>query len=125
MVVVRSQELDALETPNGNILTALATPSRGATEVRLVRQRQEPGGFNPPHSHDREEVMLQLEGRVSVSCEGQEVILESGDALIIPAGTLHRVTNAGDVPADWLIVSPAGTRFFSESGEEMKPGWVS
>ncbi|GGQ96542.1 cupin domain-containing protein [Deinococcus ruber] len=112
------------ETPNGNSVTALATPSLGATDISVIRQRQRPGGFNPPHFHDREELTVLLEGRVNVSVNGEQTTLEAGDTLLIPASVLHSIENTGDTDAQWLIVSAAGIRFFSEAGDEMHPGWA-
>jgi quercetin dioxygenase-like cupin family protein len=67
MTVVHSNELQFIETPGGNFGSGLATPSRGAAEVSVIRQRQQPGGANPPHMHDREEVMVLLAGAVTVT----------------------------------------------------------
>ena len=63
----------------------MATPSRGATDVSIIRQRQEPGGFNSRHTHDREEVTTVLSGTVTV---------------IIPAETVHQFANSGSVEAE-------------------------
>ena len=124
MKLIRIQDTQELETPNGNFGTGLATSSKGAQELSVVRQRQIPGGFNPLHTHDAEEVMAMLEGKVTVSSEGQETSLEQGETLIIPAGLAHRVDNIGTEDAQWLIISKVGVRFFRENGDEALPGWA-
>lgn len=124
MIVIRAQDTQAIETPNGNFGTSLATPRLGARDVTVVRQRQTPGGFNPAHTHDREEVMVLLAGAVTVSAGDARHELFPGDALIVPAGTPHRVDNPGDTDAEWLIVSPVGVRFFRDTGEEAHPAWI-
>ena len=124
MVVIRVQDTRSIETPNGNHGAALATPSLGATEVTVVRQRQTPGGFNPAHTQSREEVMVLLSGEITVSAGDERFELVSGDTLIVPAGVLHRVDNSGAVDAEWLIVSAAGGQFFREGGEEARPAWM-
>ena len=124
MIVIKASQMQAIETPNGNFGTSLATPSRGANEVSVVRQRQSPGGFNPSHTQNHEEVMVQLSGSVTVSSGEEKIVLEPGDTLIIPAQTLHRVDNTGETDAEWLIVSKAGVKFFRETGEEAIPGWA-
>ncbi|MBZ9751098.1 cupin domain-containing protein [Deinococcus sp. HMF7604] len=116
--------MQALETPNGNWGTALATPRLGATEVTVIHQRQQPGGFNPLHRQSREEVMVMLVGEVTVSQGDERVRLGAHDTLIMPAEILHRVDNTGDVDAEWLIISPAGMRFFRDTGEEASPPWL-
>ncbi|HRA33258.1 MAG TPA: cupin domain-containing protein [Thermomicrobiales bacterium] len=124
MNVFRASELAFIETPGANATAAIATPSRGAEDVSIVRQRQQPGGGNPAHFHDREEVMIVTRGSVAVTLGGESVMLGSGDTLIIPARTAHQLSNAGDDEAEWLLVAPAGVGFFREDGERADPLWA-
>ena len=124
MKLLRAAEQTETATPNGNASTALATPSRGARDVSVIRQRQAAGGFNPPHFHDREEVLILLAGSVTVRSESQSLTLHAGDSLLIPAQIVHSTENTGEADAQWLIVSAAGIRFFAASGEEMQPRWA-
>ena len=123
MIVVHGDELRFIETPGGNLGSGLATPSRGAEEVSIIRQRQRPGGANPEHTHDREEVMVLLAGTVTVTVAGEPHPLGPGDAVIVPPGTPHQVRNSGADAAEWLLVAPAGVRFFHPTGEEGIPPW--
>jgi len=91
--------------------------------VSVIRQRQQPGGCNPLHTHDREEVMLIVTGEVTVTVGDETTVIGAGDTLIIPAGTPHQVTNAGADPAEWLLIAPAGVRFFHADGAEGAPPW--
>jgi len=124
MTIVRDGDVNMLQTPGGMETGSLASPGCGATEVLALRQRQQPGGQNPPHRHDREEVMVQMAGTATVSISDEETQLSPGDTLIVPAQAVHRVTNRGDEPAEWLLVAPAGLRFFTPDGEEIKPAFV-
>ncbi|MFB9991389.1 cupin domain-containing protein [Deinococcus oregonensis] len=124
MNVIRAQDTLTIETPNGNHGTALATPQHGARELSVVRQRQVPGGFNPAHTQNREEVMVLLTGRVTVTSGNDRILLEAGDTLIVPARLMHRVDNTGTLDAEWLIISPAGVQFYRETGEEAHPAWL-
>ncbi|MGN6563613.1 MAG: cupin domain-containing protein [Thermomicrobiales bacterium] len=123
MAVVHGSTLQFVETPGGNFGSGVATPSRGATEVSVIRQRQLPGGANPAHTHDREEVMVVLAGMVTVTVAGEARALGAGDALIVPPRTSHTVANSGAEPAEWLLIAPAGVRFFHTNGEEGSPPW--
>lgn len=123
MTVVRFDALDLTDSPNGNASVPIATASRGAGEVSIIRQRQQPGGFNPSHTHDREEAMVVLEGSLDVTSDGETHTLHAGDTIVIRANTAHQLRNAGDEPAEWLLVAPAGYRFYRESGEEATPAW--
>ena len=122
--VIRHGDVRLLETPGGNHTGGLATAGRGAGEVCIYRQRQLPDGGNPPHSHDREEVLVMTVGRASVTVAGERIEIGPGDTVIVPPRTLHRVEAWGDEPAEWLIVATAGVRFFREDGEEAVPTWA-
>lgn len=124
MHVIHDKDTQTLETPNGNFGTSLATPNIGAHDVSVIRQRQLPGGFNPIHTHDREEVMILIAGGVTLSSGEERVVLSAGDTVIIPANTPHRLDNTGDTDAEWLIISAAGVRFYRETGEEAYPDWA-
>ena len=123
MTVIYGNEIRFIETPGGNFGSALATPSRGATEVSVIRQRQQPGGANPAHVHDREEVMVLLAGTVTVTVAGKPHALSPGDVVIVPPRTAHEVENAGAEPAEWILSAPAGVWFFHATGEEGFPPW--
>lgn len=123
-LIVRGSDVQLLATPGGNHTDSLATKGRGATEVSVILQQQEPGGQNPPHTHDREEVMVLRQGSVTVQVGEERVALAAGDTLIVPARTLHRIENTGTERAEWLLIAPAGVRFFGATGEEMVPAWV-
>jgi quercetin dioxygenase-like cupin family protein len=124
MLVIRHTEIEAVETPGGNHTAGLATPSRGAHEVSVIRQRQLPGGSNPPHYHDREEAIVLLSGTVSALVDGDQAELTPGDTLIVPAQARHQLRNSGGEPAEWLLIAPRGVRFFRPDGEESRPSWA-
>ena len=53
------------------------------------------GGF-PPHSHPGEEIAYVIEGLLEYQFEGKPpVTLKAGEALFIPAGTIHSAKNVG------------------------------
>lgn len=52
--------------------------------------------------HDVDELVLLLEGQSLIELPGRSVKLNSGDELLIPAGTRHTVRNCGTGPARWL-----------------------
>ena len=125
MTVIRQADLHYIETPGGNFGAAVATPSKGAADVSIIRQRQTAGGANPAHTHNREEVMLMLSGEVTVVLDSEPVALSSGDSLIIPAGTTHQIENRGAQDAEWLLLAPAGVEFIKSTGEKGTPPWAT
>lgn len=124
MVIIRADDLVGVETPGGNRTSGVATPGLGAREVSVIRQVQQPHGQNPLHSHDRDEILVLLSGRLRATVDDETAELNPGDALLIPAGAVHQLANAGDEPAEWLIMSALPVRFFSPQGEEAFPEWA-
>jgi quercetin dioxygenase-like cupin family protein len=71
----------------------LGAPGR---EVIQVLVEFPPGTSFPRHRHPGEEVAYVTEGKLEYRLDGRPaVVLEAGDALFIPAGTVHAVTNLG------------------------------
>lgn len=71
----------------------LGVPGR---EVVQVRVDFDPGVAFGKHSHPGAEVAYVLEGTLEYQLEGQPpVTLEAGEALFIPAGTIHAAKNVG------------------------------
>ena len=67
------------------------------------------GGQVPWHNHDQEEVYLVLDG-IGEMCLGDERrTVVAGQAVYIPPGVFHQLTNIGDVPLRMLYCyGPAG-----------------
>jgi quercetin dioxygenase-like cupin family protein len=71
----------------------LSVPRR---EVIQVKVDFAPGASFPKHKHPGEEVAYVLEGTLEYRLEGRPAVtLEAGDALFIPAGTVHEAANVG------------------------------
>jgi quercetin dioxygenase-like cupin family protein len=73
-------------------------------EVRLA-----PGGFVPRHVHARQEERLEVaDGRVRLRRRRRDEILEPGATASVPSGSRHRLWNAGDEEAVFVVtVIPA------------------
>jgi quercetin dioxygenase-like cupin family protein len=75
----------------------LSVPGREAIQVRVDFA---PGVAFPPHSHPGEEIAYVIEGELEYRLEGKPpVTLKVGEALFIPAGTVHAAKNVGSVNA--------------------------
>jgi quercetin dioxygenase-like cupin family protein len=71
----------------------LSVPGR---EVVQVRVEFDPGSVFPRHRHPGEEIIYILEGALEYQIEGKAAaIYRAGEALTIPAGTIHAVKNVG------------------------------
>ena len=60
-----------------------------------------PGTYFPDHQHDVDKIDAVLSGRFRMTMNGQSFILESGDCLAVPRGTVH----SAEVVGNELVVS--------------------
>ena len=95
-------------THAGITFRPLAVPSRGSREVAVWRTELPPGATSEPHSMSREEVFVVVQGRISGEVDGQPLEAGTGDAVIVPAGALLVLRNAGDSPAVVTAVTSVG-----------------
>jgi quercetin dioxygenase-like cupin family protein len=71
----------------------LSVPGREAIQVRVDFA---PGAAFGRHSHPGEEIAYVLEGTLEYQIDGKPpVTLKAGEALFIPAGTVHAAKNVG------------------------------
>ena len=67
------------------------------------------GGQVPWHNQEQEEVYCILEGVGEACLGGERQALKAGQALYIPSGVFHQLTNLGDVPLKMIYCyGPAG-----------------
>lgn len=64
----------------------------------VTRYVYPPGTYFHDHSHGMDKMDAVVSGRFRLKVEGQEVILEAGDILAVPKGTVHSAEVAGDEP---------------------------
>jgi len=78
----------------------LGVPGREAIQVRVDFA---PGAAFGKHAHPGEEIAYVLEGSLEYQIEGKPPItLNAGDAIFIPAGTIHAARNVGSSKASEL-----------------------
>ena len=67
------------------------------------------GGQVPWHDQEQEEVYFLLEGTCEMCLGGERQVLKGPQAVYIPPGVHHQLTNIGDSPASMIYCySPAG-----------------
>ena len=77
-----------------------------ALGYRASRYVYPPGTFFPEHTHPMDKIDAVVSGRFRMTVEGTEVILEAGDCLAVPKGTLHSAEVVGDKPVVSLDAIP-------------------
>ena len=66
-----------------------------------------PDGHTPLHSHPYEHEVFVLDGSGSVWRDGQEVPLQAGHVLFIPADEKHQFQNTAGKPFKFMCLIPA------------------
>ncbi|HET6568614.1 MAG TPA: cupin domain-containing protein [Rhodothermales bacterium] len=67
------------------------------------------GGQVPWHNHEQEEVYLVLEGTGEMCLGEERQTVTSGEAVYIPSGIFHQITNVGEAPLKMIYCyGPAG-----------------
>ena len=105
-------------------VTGLAAPRHGARETCVWRLTLAPGAPGTPHSVDREEIFVALEGQARMSTGGRDMIVRPGDTLIVPAGEQFSHSNPGSVPFVAMAVLPVGGKAVLPGGESFSPPWT-
>lgn len=75
-------------------------PSTGARQLTVIDVTLNPGHGHDFHKHpDQEEVIVVQAGEIEQWLEREKTILAPGEAVFIPAGTVHASFNTADEPA--------------------------
>ena len=69
--------------------------SRG---YHVTRYTYPPGTYFPDHAHEVDKIDAVLSGRFRMVMNGKSIILEAGDTLIVPKGTVHSAEVIGHDP---------------------------
>ena len=121
MPVITPEDAPSFELP-GATITGLASPSRGSMDTAAWRVRFEPGHATPPHSLDREEVFVVLEGALTVNYADRSETAHAGGALVVLAGREFHLI-AADEPAEAVCMFPVGGTAVLD-GERITPPWA-
>ncbi|WP_328408662.1 cupin domain-containing protein [Nocardia sp. NBC_00403] len=123
MPLIKSADAPIFDAP---LMTAvgLAAPSRGSTENSVWRFTMHPG--NPGHEHavSREEIFIALAGKARATIDGETYDFRAGDALVIPAHTVFRVSVPGDEPFEAVAILPVGAYAQTPGGDRVSPPWA-
>lgn len=86
----------------------LLGPGDGAPNFALRRFTLEAGATVPRHTNAVEHEQYVLTGEYTVGLGDEEFKVGPGDALLIPAGTVHWYVNDGSAEAAFLCAVPNG-----------------
>jgi transcriptional regulator with XRE-family HTH domain len=117
-VVRRAERPNMNVNGNGSRVEVMSAQPRRSLE--LLHAELPPGAkmSDKRQFHHGEEVVLCVEGRVSLTCGEHVVILEAGDSCHYDGRVPHSIENAGDVPARlFMALTPASESQMRTRGE--------
>ena len=105
--LVPLEAVDPIELPNGSWSRMLVTADRvGGNRGSLGYSVFTPGTTLAPVCHETEEFAFVVSGRGALLLDGRALPFGPGDALYIPGGVWHAVSNTGDEDAVMVFGFP-------------------
>ena len=101
------------EPVQDEIVSALAE-----RDFRIFEVEQPKDAMVPYHTHDEEEKLIVLKGRMQFNVEEELVLIEKGEVITIREGAIHAAAPVDGKPAKLLIAFDGG-----EEAEPDKEGW--
>ena len=95
------RKLTAADVPantrrGGDLRVLLSPTTAGATSGFFGQLTLEPGEYVSEHYHPySEEFLYVVTGRLTLRVDGTDLALEPGEAVMVPIGARHRLTNTG------------------------------
>lgn len=116
--VIHATEVKQKPTPNGARADYCDQPTPTLSRFEVHRTTLRPGAKpHEAHRHEREEMMILLEGELEVLIEETTTRIGAGSAFFVVSNDLHGVTNVGDKPATYLVLN-----FYTPEGTKISPG---
>jgi mannose-6-phosphate isomerase-like protein (cupin superfamily) len=118
--VIGRGEAQKKYTARGSVMMFKALAELDDGDLSLMERTLPPGGRRPPpHRHTNcSEAYFVLDGRVSVSIEGEELVVGPEGFVLVPRGTAHTFGNAGEEEARLLVIhAPAMDAYFANLHE--------
>lgn len=118
------ENLDQISRGKGIINHLIASRKVGAKALHSGITALPPRVPVPRHSHNTEEQVTVLRGRVAIWLDGEERICEEMDSTFISPGVEHEFVNVGEGTAYVMVIygSVDVTRTFTSTGETVAIG---
>lgn len=103
-------EVPAFTTKDGSEIRELLADRNSCIRLQSLAEARLPlGGQTTRHYHPRtEEIYYMLEGSARMEIAGEFREVGPGDAIAIPPGAAHQITNTGDVVLKFLCCCAPG-----------------
>jgi len=112
-VLRSSSEAEQINEIWGSLCWLASKKIGNAEGITLGRVVIKSGQSNPRHRHGNcEEVLYLLRGKLEHSIGDEQVVMEAGDTLVVPAGIVHNAVSLGEEDADMIVAYSSGEREF-------------
>ncbi len=110
MDVVNIDQVESFTTKDGSEIRELLSHRNSCIgNQTLAEARLSPGASTAAHHHPKtEEIYYVLEGRGEMCLGGKHRAVGAGDAVAIPPGAVHQVTNTGPCVLKFLCCCAPG-----------------
>lgn len=114
MLIKSRAQASGFNTPHGSQITPLIDrTTSGISQCSLAEELLPPGHTVPAHHHEvLEEIYYILEGTGEMTVGGETRPVAAGDAIFIPTGNIHTLTNTGATTMRLLLI--CGPAFYFE-----------
>jgi mannose-6-phosphate isomerase-like protein (cupin superfamily) len=121
MLIVNRRDAAVLHTPHGSEIRPLVDRTTSPiTQCSLAEETLPPGRSVTPHHHEvLEEIYYILAGRGVMEIGDERREVGAGDAVYIPRGSRHTLTNTGEEEMKILLV--CGPAFYFEDHRPAAP----
>jgi quercetin dioxygenase-like cupin family protein len=110
---------------HGTEFHSYASSRSGAAELGGWRADFAPHTPGQAHSMSREELILVLAGALDVELGQERFTARQGDAILVPAGSLFRVSNNADRAAQaWVVTTLGMTATMARDQQLVTPPWA-
>jgi quercetin dioxygenase-like cupin family protein len=124
MAHLTAEDARAFQT-HGVTFNSFASTARGAQSLAAWRADFEPHTPGQAHTMNQEEVLYVTSGALDIEIDDQSFTAQAGDAVIVPAGAVLRVTNGAAEPASaWVTTLIGMTAAMQPGGEQVAPPWA-
>ena len=123
MPVIRSADA-ALHQVHGSTFSSFVAPSRGSAQLCAWQLKVPAGLRGVAHRPTREEVLLLLEGELTVTLDGIAAVLAAGDVVLVPADSELRLDGGTAGATAWVTTTP-GLEAVMADGSRIAPPWAN